>query len=1194
MNRSFGLLNIVPLLLVAAASLRAQERTVAIPQDRLPGPPRVEAHFVLQPGDSVLTLSREFIVAGSEVVRVDSGRILTCGVDYLLDERYGRIWLAPSRLPELFSRYGDSTGRVRITVRARAFEFSFPRESATRIVPVQPENTAAGGLRVVEPIRRSLTDDLFGPGIRKSGTLVRGFTVATNRDLTLNSGFRMQLAGKLADDVDVSAALTDENSPIQPEGTTQTLREVDKVYVEVRNPSYSATLGDFNLELGTPADGEFGRLNRKLQGARGIALFDKGAGPFSSVSASLTGATARGKYQTNQFQGQDGVQGPYRLSGVDGEPQIVVVAGSERVYIDGQLMSRGEANDYTIDYASGEVTFASRRLITSASRIVVDFEYADQQYTRNLVGGGLTTQTLGGALSVNTSFYQEADDPDAPISTTLDDQARSVLAHSGTDRFRAALSGIRNAGRDSVTGAGLGQYLMRDTVIAGRVYSILVYAPGDPLSVFTVVFSPVDQVPADSAGYVRISPGQFRFAGPGSGNYMPLQFLPMPQLHRVWDVNGTAHVAGGLSVDGEFAASRFNANRFASSAADDGNAYTLHVRFNPDRLMIGGSDLGQMNLVLTERRIQQSFLSLDRVDDVEFNREWNVAGPRGSDEELRQASLEYRPMSALRATAQYGLLDRQGDTRSVRVSGEAALTDSVLPSAAYRFEDISTDERVSAARSQWLRQSGEAAYRLGPVLPGVRVEAEDRQRSFMGSDSLTDGSFRILDIAPHVSWNATRVMSLSAEVRGRWEDSAAAGAVRHASDALTQTYTWQLRDWRSIRSTLTLSARSVRFTERFRQRGNVNDDVLLIRSQSRFTPWNRGLDADVYYEFSNQKSSRLERVFVRVARGSGNYRYLGDLNGNHVADEAEFEQTRFDGDYVVLYLPSEQMYPVANVQTALRLRVQPERLMSASSGALARVLRSVSSETSVRIDEKSRDPETKQITLLNLSHFLNDQTTISGSQSLTEDLFVFENARDLSFRLRYSERRGLLQLVTAAERSFQRERSLRIRSQLVPEIGNQTDLVNSTDAVAANASSPRVRAIASNSVRSDFSYRPDRSWEAGFTFGVNQATNAVNGSSVEASMNDQALRLVYAMPMTGQIRGEFRREEVSLGANPAGADAVPFELTQGRVVGKTWQWQASVDYRVTANIQLTLQYQGRSEGGREPVHSARAEARAFF
>ena len=67
------------------------------------------------------------------------------------------------------------------------------------------------------------SESIFGSDIRSSGTIVRGFTVGTNRDLAVNSGLRLQLSGKLSEDIEIVAALTDENTPIQPEGNTERL-----------------------------------------------------------------------------------------------------------------------------------------------------------------------------------------------------------------------------------------------------------------------------------------------------------------------------------------------------------------------------------------------------------------------------------------------------------------------------------------------------------------------------------------------------------------------------------------------------------------------------------------------------------------------------------------------------------------------------------------------------------------------------------------------------------------------------------------------------------------------------------------------------------------------------------------------------------------------------------------------------------
>ena len=57
-------------------------------------------------------------------------------------------------------------------------------------------------------------------------------------------------------------------------------------------------------------------------------------------------AGSRGKFNRVNFNGQDGVQGPYVLLGENGEKDIVVHAGTEKVFLDGVEMIRGEINDY--------------------------------------------------------------------------------------------------------------------------------------------------------------------------------------------------------------------------------------------------------------------------------------------------------------------------------------------------------------------------------------------------------------------------------------------------------------------------------------------------------------------------------------------------------------------------------------------------------------------------------------------------------------------------------------------------------------------------------------------------------------------------------------------------------------------------------------------------------------------------------
>ncbi len=1142
----------------------------------------------LIPGEPFYQLSNRFILPESEHIMLDTTAALARDTQYELDYSSGRLTI---RWDEIRSLVSDTSVHW-LTAHYRVLPLTLRPEYYLRR-PATLKTQGDGLQAVVQPAQPFSVDELFGSNIQKSGSIVRGFTVGSNRDLSLSSGFRMQLSGDLARDVRIVAALTDENTPLQPEGTTQTLREVDNVFVELNAPGYAATLGDFNFSIGEHRGGEFGQLSRKLQGATGFVHL----GERQQTTVRLTGGTQRGKFHSNQFRGQDGNQGPYRLTGRNGERRILIVAGSERVYLNGEQLARGEVQDYTIDYASGEIVFTSRRLITNASRLVVDFEYTDREFTRNLLGGGVSTTLFDGMLELSSHFTQEADDPDAAVEATLDDAAKQRLRESGSNRFAASLPGARYAGVDSSTGFGRGQYVKTDTVINGRPYTVYHFAPGDSLALYALVFSVVDRVPADSAGYERVGIGQFRFAGIGRGNYMPVQFLPMPQRHRMGTLVVRARLADELVLSTEYAASEFDHNRFSTldDAERAGSAYRVGLRFNPRSLRVGGSDLGELDLSLSERSVNRRFVSFDEINEVEFDRKWNIEQNRIADERIREATLRYQPLNALTLSGGYGSLTRTNIYDSERISGGVVYRDSAQRVLQYHGEDIRTRDFVNGLTSTWTRHRAMGELSMAGLRPGLRVEREERTQTVSGQNILQAGSFAFQELAPRIGMNIVAPFEATAELQLRVEDSVSVGKRERAFASVTQLYHVDVRGLRNLTSSVGLSIRKTEFTEPFRRRGNVDGSVILMRTQTRYTPFDRAVDATVFYEFSNQRSARLERVFIRVPRGTGNYRYLGDLNNNNVADENEFELTRFDGDYIVILTPSEQLVPVLDLKTNFRLRLEPGRFYRRSTSTLEEILAALSTETTVRIEERSKEREARKVYLLHTSGFLNDETTIAGAQVFMQDVHVFEYRSDVSFRFRYGHRKNLLQLLPATERSRGVERSVRLRLQLLPEIGNQTEYRNNLDRVQATARSPRERDLTIEAINTDFSYRPEPAWEVGFRIEVGRVRDRFRAPHAVADLNEQELRVSYSVLGMGQLRAELRREEVVLSAGrPDPVNPFPFEFTNGRVIGRSWHWQLGVEYRVSRHIQLSLRYNGRREGARPVVHFGQVEARAVF
>lgn len=367
-------------------------------------------------------------------------------------------------------------------------------------------------------------------GLKMNGSLSRGLSFGNNQDVVINSNLNLQLAGRLNNDIDVLAAISDENNPIQPEGNTQQLQDFDKVYIQLSKNKTRLTVGDF--EMNRPARSYFMNYYKKSRGLQ--AYSSVSVGKNGTFRFGGEGALSRGRFARNIINGIEGNLGPYRLSGNNGELYIIIISGTEAVYLDGERMKRGEQNDYVIDYNTGEITFMPRRIITQYSRIVVEFQYSDRNYARSVFH--LNGEYENQSYRIRANYFVEQDNKNQPFLQNLTDSNKATLAEVG-DNLQAAVAPTAIA--TTVFSANKILYRKIDTIAYSGVF---VYTGTASDSVYyEVQFSFVgqgkgDYVQAQSSANGRVFQWVAPVAGISQGSYAPVTQLISPKSLQMYTV----------------------------------------------------------------------------------------------------------------------------------------------------------------------------------------------------------------------------------------------------------------------------------------------------------------------------------------------------------------------------------------------------------------------------------------------------------------------------------------------------------------------------------------------------------------------------------------------------------------------------------------------------------------------------------
>ena len=809
------------------------------------------------------TLPHGFIRTGSDSLWTSHGP-LRRGSDYVLDNLRGSLRMLATLTP------GDtlwvSVCWLLVPPPLEYFRQRYRPLAGSEPALASPESAAVAPL-LRPSTGRDITTAPGGAALSVTGNKTIAVEFGSQQDAALRQSLDLAVGGTLAPGVELTGVLSDRNTPLTAAGSTQDLQSLDRVLIELRAPHASAALGDIAL---TVHQGEFAQFARQVQGVQG-EWHDGG------FEGSVAAASEQGEYFRMQFPGTDGLQGPYQLTDRDGGTAITVVAGSEVVTVDGQRMARGESADYSVDYDRGRVTFTNRRPISSASRITVEYQYALEDYRRNLAA--FSGDWHDAASRFWTSAITETDDKGRPLNTTLSSSDQQILAAAGDSASRALAAGLA---------PGPGDY---DTLrVAGG--ELIVGFAGPDSGEFAASFAHVNPGLGEYADSAIVDGRTiYHWVGPNLGDYVLGRALPLPQSHQLVTVGGATR-AGPLRVEAEGAFSRLDLN--TASAVDDENDAGGAARVTATLEGGAGPLPGKVGLRASERDVSQRFAPFTRLERAFAEEDWGLPAGTDLDHERRaDAGAYWQPapgselrtdLSRLVTPGGYAGWRRSaewtgvGPTRShlLVLDSEGALGGATFP---------------EAGRRHWL---GELAHTSRLFVPSLHVELDDRQTP--GDSVLT--RTRVQDVGGNLASGSALRWKLALGYDDRL-DRQQLGAGLTGQRAST----WSASGESPAGPSLGAAVSGQRRVARDLVLGtDTQSDLASVRLRAERRPW--GLSGTIDVELTSEADNERERTLTYVGPGQGTYDEFGNFVGT--------------GDYNLVLAVSPTLERYARVETSAR------------------------------------------------------------------------------------------------------------------------------------------------------------------------------------------------------------------------------------------------------------------------------------
>ncbi|PXY44807.1 hypothetical protein [Flavobacterium hydrophilum] len=1008
-------------------------------------------------------------------------------------------------------------------------------------------------------------------GLNTSGSITRGVTIGNNQNTVLNSNLDLQITGKISDKVSLRASLQDNNIPLQEGGYSQKLDQFDNIFMELFSDDWNIRAGDVFLENRKT---QFLSFNKKVQGIS--ASFDFGdEDNKTNVFASV--AFAKGQYAKSTFTGQEGNQGPYKLKGQNGELYVLVISGSERVYVNGVLLKRGENNDYVIDYNAGEIVFTSLFTITSEMRINIEYQYSDRNYNRMVTYAGASHESK--KWSFAGYLYSENDLKNQPLQQNLSPEQVQILGEAGDDRnLMKAPSDYEDTYSD--------KKILYKKIVDNAV-EIYQYSNNPDDVLYNVKFSLMG---ANSGNYVIQNTNSveriYEYIAPVNGilqgNYEPVVQLVAPMKLQAATFLGKYNPDEKTLVDFEIGISNNDQNLF--SDIDDGNNNGIALKLNTKKRLF--TKEWTLDAFANYQFVDENFKSVERLYTIEFNRDWNLNTTLLGNQSLLVTGLNFDLFSK-KKTSNIGLFNYQFEkldfTESYTGNRHTSTAFFKLKNWTIENQGSFLNSDATASTSKFIRNFAKTKYHFGKNWIGGNFQIEDNQEKDKATNQFSAISQRFSEYGVFVGRGDSTKVFVELGYLRRKNDSLQNGLLQHVSNSQTYFLKSKLIQNKKTDLAVYASYRNLDFTAADRK----NEPSLNARVLYNDRFFNQFLQIGTVYETSSGTIAQQEYTYLEVPAGQGVYAW-NDYNGNNVQELEEFEVAPFpdQAKFIRIFLPNQVYIKTNQNKFSQSLTINP--LQWQNEKGFKKIVSYFYNQTSFILDKKAKSDGNN----FELNPFSTSGENILGLNSSFRNSLFYNRGKQkhsATYSFLINDGKNLLSIGSQSVKNnshqlqythlYQKSWLLNLFSKTIQTSLTSEDFTEKNYKLTGFQIAPKISYLFSKNTSLDIFYE------------LQKKENQI-GNFETLTQNRLGTSFSYSGDKKVTINGEFSFYENKFVGNEF--SSVGFQMLEGLQAGENLVWKLLLQKNITQFLDVNLNYQGRKSETGVTVHTGNIQLRAYF